>query len=265
MILGFRHRRAGAPIAIAVLVALALGVAGCGDNNGGSDARRATYVGMVQGSSTAIALVRNGDTVAGYVCADRGLSIWFVEKEISDGKATLTNRRGEEVGTVSFGDKRASGEVTVEGDRLAFIAEPATGDGGLFRGLPADGDAAQELGVIAISLPAPSNSGLGDASAPVAFVTSRHDLQTPLYQRIIWIIRNDDKQVGTVVQFRGTLPEVALAQPFRADVTYPAIAEVIGADDFEGGTQADPQGQRDVELLGGTRYRISRLGPGDLD
>ncbi|MGH2918086.1 MAG: hypothetical protein ACRDLS_05715 [Solirubrobacteraceae bacterium] len=79
-----------------------------------------------------------------------------------------------------------------------------------------------------------------------------------------WIIRTDGHQTGTVARLSDPLPQPAVEQPFLAGVRYPAIVKVIGSDDVDRGAQADPEGRPNVELLAGTRFRVTRLGADDL-
>jgi hypothetical protein len=51
----------------------------------------------------------------------------------SHSKATLVSRKGDSVGTVSFSDDGADGEISVRGQDVSHSAELAKGDAGLYR------------------------------------------------------------------------------------------------------------------------------------
>ncbi|MGH2918087.1 MAG: hypothetical protein ACRDLS_05720 [Solirubrobacteraceae bacterium] len=88
------------------LVALAMGFVGCGGDDGGGEAAAptpGTFVGDVQGSDTDIALVTDGQKVAGYLCDDTNFSAWLVESEIAD-----TARRHSRIGADGASARSAS-------------------------------------------------------------------------------------------------------------------------------------------------------------
>lgn len=126
-----------AAVALAALALAACG--GDGGDAGGADggkgaAVEGTYVGTVEGTEAYIALVSDGETVAGYLCDGEQVSVWLDQVEVADGGAELLNRDGETVGEATFEGDQATGEVTVDGEAHPFTAEVATGDAGLYGG-----------------------------------------------------------------------------------------------------------------------------------
>lgn len=137
--------RTSAALLVSALLALALGACGGGDDGGQSSPRAgpervgagaaATYVGRVAGSDANIALLVDGERLSGYVCDDDGaIGVWFEDRSLERGRAQLARRGGgEAIGGAVIGPRSASGEIEVDGQRLSYTAEPATGDAGLYR------------------------------------------------------------------------------------------------------------------------------------
>jgi hypothetical protein len=111
--------------------ALALLGGGCGEESA-QDAGGA-FVGAVAGSDAYVAVLSDGDEVFGYLCDGERVSVWLERSPVEDGRAELVGRGGKRLGEVGFEDAGASGEIRVGGGTLAFAAEPAEGDAGLYR------------------------------------------------------------------------------------------------------------------------------------
>jgi hypothetical protein len=132
-----------------LLAVLAL-FAGCGGGGGNDTTSTATatsggggggaaavtpgvYVGQVQGTDDAIALVTEGHRLSGaYLCIPQSTPQWIRPGPFVNGKAQLVARRGVALGSATFNGSGASGEVTA-GGQSPFSAQVATGDAGLYR------------------------------------------------------------------------------------------------------------------------------------
>jgi hypothetical protein len=110
-------------------------------------AAKGVFVGKAGDSGAYVALVSDGKEVTGYVCngtpdtkaADIAW-LWLKPTSVAAGKATLENRKGETVGTVSFSDGAASGKVTIGGQEQSYSAKLAKGDAGLYRATKGEWD-----------------------------------------------------------------------------------------------------------------------------
>ena len=125
--------------AFVVALATALVALGCGDD-GSEEASTAdapvpsdvTYVGAVQKTDAYIALVSDGERVAGYVCDGKGTSAWLEPAPLG-GAVELRSRRGEALGEAAITGNGASGTVELVGETYRFEALPASGEAGLYR------------------------------------------------------------------------------------------------------------------------------------
>ncbi len=145
-IAGSRHNlRLPSAILGAGLVVLL--VAGCGGGGGstssastspaGPGTKAATagvYVASVPPTKAAIALVTDGSRLTGgFLCIPHGGTSWIKPAPFANGAAALDARNGTHLGTASFADKSATGQVTVEGASRSFTAKLASGKAGLYR------------------------------------------------------------------------------------------------------------------------------------
>lgn len=140
----------------AVLAALAaMTLAGCSGSDkeptpiktipeGGSGI---VYVGKVDASSANIGLVTKGGQLAGLVCQDAKTSLRLDAVTIDSGSAIL-KQDGKDVGTVSVAEDIAVGTVEFDGSKRRFMAEPATGDAGVYRLAAGNPDQAWEGWVV---------------------------------------------------------------------------------------------------------------------
>ncbi len=125
-------RTTGSILAIVTAIVLA----GCGDDGEGSDGTAnadrisGTFVGAVDERNTYIALVSDGERVAGYLCDGEEVSVWLAPTEIEDGQVELVSRSGVSVGEVGLDSEGGSGEVEIDGATTGFELTPATGDAG---------------------------------------------------------------------------------------------------------------------------------------
>ena len=131
------------PRAFAGLLVAAV-IAGCGGDDGGGGGEAAatdlavgSFVGLVDDTDAYIAVVSDGEKLAGYVCDGKTVSVWF-KGEISDDAATLRARTEQELGEVQFLGDTADGEIAIDGQRRSFSAEIAVGDAGLYRAFNED-------------------------------------------------------------------------------------------------------------------------------
>jgi hypothetical protein len=125
------------PIAITICtLALAAAFSACGSDDDGDSAGppEGSFVGAVEGSDAYVAVVSNGEeVVAGYLCDGRKVSTWIDRSAIEGGKAELVDRQGQRIGEATFDSDAASGEIEADGETLAFSAERAEGEAGLYR------------------------------------------------------------------------------------------------------------------------------------
>jgi hypothetical protein len=134
-------KRVPAARLVSALAALLLStgmVAACGgDDDDAADSAAApegSFVGAVEGSDAYVAVVSNGEeVVAGYLCDGRKVSTWIDRVPVEDGEAELVDRQGQRIGEVTLDSDSASGEIDVDGETLAFSAERAEGEAGLYR------------------------------------------------------------------------------------------------------------------------------------
>jgi hypothetical protein len=142
-------------LAAALVGLLMFASCGGGDDNDSADtgstpaapAAKGVFVGKAGDSGAYVALVSDGKEVTGYVCNGTAETkatdlawVWLKPTSVAAGKATLENRKGETVGTVSFADGAASGNVTVAGQEESYSAELAKGDAGLYRATKGEWD-----------------------------------------------------------------------------------------------------------------------------
>ncbi len=127
--------------AAALLLTLALvgAVTACGGNENGAEtisstAQEGTFVGELEGTNAYIALISDGERVAGYVCDDDSLAQWIGSTPLDGSAVELVARDGSALGEATLTDEGATGEITVEDETHAFSLEPAEGEAGLYRG-----------------------------------------------------------------------------------------------------------------------------------
>ena len=131
-----RHGR-GTPATIAAVTAIAAAgmLTGCGsgdDTPASATAPRTTYVGTLARSRALVGIVTRGDTVRAYVCDGRKVGLWFDDRVV-DGKVAAS-ANGSRL-TATFAKRSATGSVTIDGGKpRRFVAVPAAGDAGLYRG-----------------------------------------------------------------------------------------------------------------------------------
>jgi hypothetical protein len=128
-------------VVITVLAFGALGLAACGGDDDeettaeapGTTTSAGVFVGKIDGTDADIALIANGQRLAGaYLCSPSG-AVWFRPAAFAGGTADLVPRSGESLGEASFAGEGASGDVEVGGDSHSFSAKLATGKAGLYR------------------------------------------------------------------------------------------------------------------------------------
>jgi hypothetical protein len=123
-------RRAGIPV-VAALV-LALGACGQQSEKVPDRATLDTFVGQVNDSPAYIALITDGERVAGFVSDGKRYGKWFATADLDDDEAELIARDGAELGEVSINGDSASGDVIVGLRSHSFEAQRATDKAGLF-------------------------------------------------------------------------------------------------------------------------------------
>lgn len=116
-----------------------------------------TYVAEVDASGTDIALIADGDRIAGFMTNGSDQAKWFATDHLEDGKAQLVARDGTPLGEVNVSDQSATGEVTVGLSRESFDAPLAGGNAGLFTAAEKTGADSFEAGWIVL----PDGSALG--------------------------------------------------------------------------------------------------------
>jgi hypothetical protein len=138
---------------VTLLCAAAL-VVGCsgGDDGGGvpEGASVGSFVGLLEGTDAHIAIVSDGEKLAGYVCDSKNVSIWF-KGEVGGTSADLKARTEQDLGEVAFLGDTADGEIEIDGERHSFSAELAIGDAGLYRALKENGEGAVEVGWVVLN------------------------------------------------------------------------------------------------------------------
>ena len=142
---------------LAVLpLALLMAAAGCGgDDDGGGGgtpegAAVGSFVGLLEGTDAYIAIVSDGEQLAGYVCDSKNISIWF-RGDVGGTSADLKARTEQDLGEVDFLGDTADGEIEVDGERHSFSAELAVGDAGLYRAFREDGEGTVEVGWVLLN------------------------------------------------------------------------------------------------------------------
>jgi hypothetical protein len=140
----FRARPLSLTAAPLLALALLAGCGGGGDDNetttataagggGGGAAKPGVYVGEVEGTSDAIALVTDGNRLTGaFLCIPDSTSQWIRPAPLQDGQAPLVARRGVNLGTAKFAGDTATGTVNAGGQN-SFSAKVASGYAGLYR------------------------------------------------------------------------------------------------------------------------------------
>lgn len=133
-------KRMMTPVLVALTVVLP--AAGCGDDGGaapaGETTAEGTFVGTVDGTDAYIALVSDGERLAGYVCDGKAgagsvsVSTWFTS---NSGSERLLARDGTQLGDAVLASDGASGEISIGESSYEFEAVPASGDAGLYRGV----------------------------------------------------------------------------------------------------------------------------------
>jgi hypothetical protein len=136
-----------------------------------------TYVASVQGvPHTCVAVITNGDSVAGFVSDGQHASSWFATSHLDDGKAKLFSRQGFELGDVTISGDSFSGQTAllsvgqVLRQALQFEGERATGGAGLFEAAEENGQDSFEAGWIV--LPDGSECGTVDTYIDQHFETN---------------------------------------------------------------------------------------------
>jgi hypothetical protein len=119
-------------------MAVGLALAACGSNDPSGPVPVGTFAGRVEGSDAFIAVISDGERVAGYACDGVRVSVWFQPAAIQDGSSNtfqLVDRRGGTLGAVTLEGGTAAGSVRLSatGQPLGFAAVTATGDAGLWR------------------------------------------------------------------------------------------------------------------------------------
>jgi hypothetical protein len=169
-------------LALAFVAAVLIVAAFNGDDDGVDDAIASSgwdvFVGKVSESDAYIALISDGKEMQGYVAADAWWGNWSQRAPVNDGRARLLSRRGFLLADVLVSGDGASGNVLMDGQSLAFEAERAKGDAGLYR------------------------ATLGDVGADGSF-------------EVGWVVLNDGSQRGTVTTYSGTIKVARFRSPPR--------------------------------------------------
>jgi hypothetical protein len=116
----------------AVVAAIALALAGCGDKESKQTAATGVFVGRVAASQAYIALVSDGKRVTGYLCDSRKLATWLADANLDSSRTTLRSRAGDRLGVAVVEQGAAAGWVVIDGKTHTFRATPASGDAGLY-------------------------------------------------------------------------------------------------------------------------------------
>jgi hypothetical protein len=137
-----------------VLLCVALLVAGCGgdDDGGGAPEGAAvgSFVGLLEGTDAYIAIVSDGEQLAGYVCDSKNISIWF-KGGVGGTSAELKARTEQDLGEVDFFGDTADGELEIDGERHSFSAEIAVGEAGLYTAYRKDDEGTVEVGWVLLN------------------------------------------------------------------------------------------------------------------
>ena len=129
-----------------------------------------TYVGAVDGAPVDIAFITDGARVAGFYTDGKEQAKWFATEDLDDGKATLWDRDGFEIGEVEIADDVAEGELVLETATRPFQARLSTGNAGLLTAAEQRGNDSFEAGWITL----PDGSSRGTYDTYVAGVFSTH-------------------------------------------------------------------------------------------
>jgi hypothetical protein len=137
-----------------VLLCVALLVPGCagGDDGGGvpEGAAVGSFVGLLEGTDAYIAIVSDGEQLAGYVCDGKAISTWF-KGEVGGTSADLKARTEQDLGEVAFLGDTADGEIEIDGERRSFSAEIAVGDAGLYGAFKEGDEGTVEVGWVLLN------------------------------------------------------------------------------------------------------------------
>jgi hypothetical protein len=129
--------------------AVAVAAMGCGDEEGAPNPPVLdTYLGTVAGSDAYVALITDGEEVAGYVSNGGGLSTWLATSRLDNGRAPLASREGLLLGEASVSRDRATGQIRLGPESLRFDAKRAIGDAGLYFAAQQEGEDVAEIGWI---------------------------------------------------------------------------------------------------------------------
>ncbi len=161
-----RQRQLRGAIIVLAVAALSL-AASCGDGGDGDKVDPGplkTYVAPIEGTDAQLALITDGNRVAGYVADGKSVSTWFATDELDDGKATLATRDGFELGEVEISDDSASGEISLAhqllsfDENIPFEADLAEGKAGLYVAAEKEGADSFEAGWVVL----PDGSEVGN-------------------------------------------------------------------------------------------------------
>jgi lysophospholipase L1-like esterase len=119
-------------VAVAAVAVLALPGAGAGAGGGG------TWVGPLQGSNAFVAIVRDAQQIAAYVCDNGTVGSWFFGPDGTADNVQLAGRDGSRL-AIELDGQKATGTYTRNGHAYKFEAR-ATDKHALWRAEATDGD-----------------------------------------------------------------------------------------------------------------------------
>jgi hypothetical protein len=148
---------------VGMLTVVVIGLcSGCGNGGTGPGAAPAqallnTYVGRVDGSPALIAVITDGDRIAGFFTDGKSDAKWFATAKLDNDEAKLVARDGTPLGQVKVSEQSATGQVTVGLGSHNFDATHASGEAGLFTAAEKTGKDSFEAGWVVL----PDGSTLG--------------------------------------------------------------------------------------------------------
>jgi hypothetical protein len=137
---------------MSIVALLLFGGCGGGDDGGGTPEGAAvgSFVGLLEGTDAHIAIVSDGEQLAGYVCDSKDISIWF-QGDVGGTSADVKARTEQDLGEVDFLGDTADGEIEIDGEQHSFSAELAVGDAGLYRAFKENGEGTVEVGWVLLN------------------------------------------------------------------------------------------------------------------
>lgn len=119
-----------------LILAVALGVAACGSDEGEEDAAQpitGEYVGPVEGQPDVFVAVaaNEGGEITAYACDARKVGEWFTG-EATDNSFTLDSTGGDAQLTGEIAEGKVTGTVTLKGEETAYESTRSDGVAGLY-------------------------------------------------------------------------------------------------------------------------------------